>query len=173
MSEKSGGVSGCELVLAEIKQESKAARLFWVFKPSECVHGEPFDLQLSFRNETVNRFEGGECQFQIKGKLSYSFRAALPVIEPNEVKTVTFPKIVLGEVGFIALSSIRINSRDGKLVPIMDKTSSGLLDPHYAQPLSFASKEEIYQKYAVIVALASSALASVLTVVNVIVALLK
>jgi hypothetical protein len=71
------------------------------------------------------------------------------------------------------LSNIGIKSRDGKLVPIRDKNSSGLLDPHYAFPLSFASKEEIYQKYAVIVALASSALASVLTVVNVIVALLK
>lgn len=87
MTDKLGttlGVSECRLVLTDIRQESKAARLFWIFKPSERVYGKPFDLYLSFRNQTINGFEGGVCTFQIIGNLAYDFKAEIPAIEPNE-----------------------------------------------------------------------------------------
>ena len=161
-----------KLVLTERRQESKADRFFWIFKPSECIQGEPFDLYLTFRNDSDRRFEGGTCRFQIKNELSYGFTVDLPAIEPHQTKTVTVPNITLAEKGFIALTGFDVRTNDGKIVPCYD-TKGKIMNISRAYPLLLATREEMYQKYAVIVALFFSVLATILTIVNVLVSIFR
>lgn len=158
------------LVLIERRQQSKADRFFGIFKPNECIQGEPFDLYLTFRNDSDQRFEGGTCSFQIKNELRYDFMVNLPPIEPHEVKTVTVQNITLAERGFIALTSLSAKTKAGQIVPCYD-IKGEIMGSHKAYPLLLATREEIYQKYAVVVALFFSVLASILTIVNVLVSI--
>lgn len=161
-----------KLVLTERRLESKADRFFWIFKPSECIQGEPFDLYLTFRNDSDQRFEGGTCRFHISNKLRYDFTVDLPAIEPHQTKTVTVPNITLAETGFVAFTSFEVRTEDGKIVPCLDAKDK-IMGSSLAYPFLLATREEMYQKYAVIVALCFSVLATILTIVNVLVSIFR
>lgn len=164
----------CELVLTNIRQTSSASRFFGLFKPKEPVNWEPFDLHLTFKNDSDQEFEGGKCKFIIRGELTENDHDVdIPPIKPKETKTITLPDLIIAEAGFHALTRMEIESKNGKKVSckdVDDKDTGGMTR---AYALIFATREELYQKYAVIVALFFSILASVLTIVNVIVTILK
>lgn len=159
-----------ELVFTDWRLESKADRFFWIFKPSECIQGEPFDIHLTFRNDGQQKFEGGTCRFQIKNKLLYNYKTDLPAIEPHQAKTVTISDILLAETGTLALTSFGVKTEEGKMVPCKD-AKGNFMGSSRAYSFLLATREELYQKYAVIVALFFSILATILTIVNVLVAI--
>lgn len=166
-------MSKCELVLAEIRVESKADKLFWLFKPKELVYWEPFDLHLSFRNNTDQAFGGGKCTFGIKAEFSrLNFEIDLPLIEPNKVEEVIISNIRLSEIGVNALTDILVQNTEGKKVLCKDP-DGGETSKNRQYSIHAVSREELYQKYAVVVALFFSVLASILTIVNVLVAIFK
>ena len=158
-----------ELFLSDLQLVSKADRFFWIFKPSECIQGEPFDIHLTFRNDGQQKFEGGTCKLHVKNRLSYDFETDLPAIEPHQSKTVTISDIRLAETGFIGLTSFDVRTKEGKMVSCKDADGK-IMDSRRAYPFLLANREELYQKYAVIVAIFFSVLATVLTIVNVLVA---
>lgn len=167
-------MSDGDLLLADIKQTSKASRLFGLFRPNESVNWEPFDLHLTFKNNSDQQFEGGKCKFVIKGELSEdSFDVDVPPLDPNEIKTVPLQDLIIAEAGFIAVTRLRVESKDGKKVLCKDVDGKDTSRTQGAYPLYLATREELYQKYAVVVALFFSILASILTIINVIVAILK
>jgi len=161
-----------KLVLTERRQESKADRFFGIFKPSECIQGEPFDLYLTFRNDSDQRFEGGTCRFHISNKLRYDFTVDLPAIEPYQAKTVTVTDITLAEKSLVALTGFDVRTKDEKIVPCLDERGN-TMGSSRAYPLLLATREEMYQKYAVIVALCFSVVATILTIVNVLVSIFR
>lgn len=162
------------LVLADYQQMSKARKFFWVFKPREPIQWEPFDLHLTFRNELKQKFEGGSCRFLIKGELTHlDFELAIPPIESKETITVIQPNVVISEAGYVGITGLIIKPKNGKTLSCVDKYGINTATPERIYPLFLATREELYQKYAVIVALASSIIATILTAVNVLVSLLR
>ncbi len=167
-------MSDCDLLLVNIKQISKASRLFRLFKPKESINWEPFDLHITFKNNNEQPFEGGKCNFIIKGVQSEDdFDVDIPSMDPKEVKTITCHDLIIAEAGFIAVTRLRIESKEGKKVLCKDEDGKDTSRPQSAYPLYLATREELYQKYAIVVALFFSIFASILTVINVIVAILK
>lgn len=164
-------MSECQLLLTRIEQKSKAPRFFWIFQPKECVYHEPFDLYLTFKNNSDQRFEGGTCKFVIRGELTWDHTIELPVIEPHQTKTITKPNIVVQDTGFICLTHLSVYTKDEKSISC--KTVDGEPAAIIYFPLLFANREELYQKYAVVVAIFFSVLAFILTIVNMIVAIFK
>jgi len=81
--------------------------------------------------------------------------------------------MTLAESGFVALQKINVHTKDGKPVPCKNTKGWNVADPKHAFPIPLATREEIYQKYAVVVALFFSVLASILTIVNVLVAIFR
>ncbi len=162
----------CRLLFTRWVQISQAARFFWFFKPSECVQGEPFDLCLTFKNDSNHGFQGGECDFRIKGELAgWDFAAKLPPIKPHESETVIVRNITIPFVGSITLSDLILVTENRERVPCSDIKGRETLVNTY--PLALTSKEEIYQKYAVIVALFFSTIAAILTIINVLVSIFR
>lgn len=161
------------LVFMGRQQKSKATRFFRLFKPSECIKGEPFDLHLTFKNDSDAEYTGGECSFGIDSATFHTdFSIDLPPIKPHEDKTVTIPDITVGMTGFVALSRLAVRTKDGKEVSI--KGASGRsINSSTAYPLSFVTREELYQKYSVIVALVFNIFAAILTIVNVLISIFR
>lgn len=58
-------MSNCKLKLIEMRQETKAKRIFGLFKSKECVEWEPFDLHLSFKNISDHPFDEGNVRFSV------------------------------------------------------------------------------------------------------------
>ncbi len=100
----------------------------------------------------------------------YDYKTDLPAIEPHQTKTVTISDITLAETGLIGLTSFDARTEDGKMVPCKD-TKGNFMGSSRVYPFLLATREELYQKYAVIVALFFSVLATILTIVNVLVSL--
>ncbi len=168
MSQTSG------LTLVNIELLSKAKRFFWVFKPKEPILWEFFDLKLTFRNDMNQRFEGGLCQFTIQGNLTHAeYTVDVPPIESHEEGAVTESNLRIAEPSYHALTEITITTKDGKAILCKDTDGGDIGNPNYCYPVCLTTREEIYQKYAVLVALATSIVATVLTIVNVIVTIYR
>jgi len=162
------------LTLLNFEQISKSKRLFWIIKPKEPIQWEFFDLKLTLRNNMHQRFEGGLCEFVIQGNLTHcEYMLEIPPIEAHRSATATKVGIRIAEPGYHALTSIRINDRAGKLISCEDLEGDDVADPANAYPLWLATREEVYQEYAVLIALATSILATILTIVNVIITILR
>jgi hypothetical protein len=162
------------LTLLNFEQISKSKRFFWVIKPKEPIQWEFFDLKLTLMNNTHQRFDGGVCKFVIQGSTTHcEYTLEIPPIEAHRSATATKVGIRITEPGYHALTSIRINDRDGKPISCEDLEGDDVADPGNAYPLWLATREEIYQEYAVLIALATSILATILTIVNVIITILK
>lgn len=115
-------------------------------------------------------FEGGVCHFQIRGTLTYDFTSNIPAINPQQSITVTKTDIRLAETGFVALQNFRTKIENER--PTICKDSKGdLMDSNHAYPFLLASREELYQKYSVVIALFFSILATILTIINVLIAI--
>ena len=171
MKEKQA-ISKCQLILTGIQQKSKAKKLFWLFRPSECIYWEPFDLSLSFKNVSTMKFEGGRCSFLIWGENTHkTANIAFPTIEPNEVATISISNGIVGEVSTTWVTKIEVQDKDGKAVLCKDSEGKDTNREDWIRLLRFVTKEEVYQKYAVVVALFFSILASILTIINVLVAI--
>ena len=159
-------MSDCQLVLTEIRQESKAKRVLGLFKPNELVTGEPFDLHLTFRNDGEQKFLGGRCKVNISPPhliAPTSDIASLPSIKPKDSETVVLEDVIIPFSGYVSLLIFSVEDVDGNNV---------FAEGSRRDYLMLTNHEELYQKYAVIVAISSSALASILTIINVLVSIL-
>ncbi len=137
-----------------------------IFKPKEIIIGEPFDLHLTFKNNGQEDFSGGECRFHTEEGHGYSlfnYHEKVESIKPEEAKTVVFKSLFIKQPGYAAMLGLTVNDLNGNEV-----FRQGEKDIY---PIKNATREELYQKYSVIVALFFSTLASILTVINVLVSI--
>lgn len=119
------------------------------------------------------RFWRGKCLFTICGKLDRHYEVDIPPIGLSDSGTAISNDLILIESGFVGLTKLSVQSKSGEHVQITDSKQERPVGINSVFPLEFAVRDEIYQKYSVIAALVSSTVASILTVVNVIVALLR
>ena len=162
----------CKLTFLGYRQESRAKRILWIFKPKEVIAWEPFKLHLTFRNDSDTEYLGGKCIFKIKQQSAESdYEVDMPPVTSKEVVTVAKDNIIVTEAGFASLTSLNlIQYPEHEYVLCM--TSDGTKetkDRSILFPLGVTNREELYQKYAVVVAIIFSVLATILTIVNVIV----
>jgi len=153
-----------QLVLANYRQESRAKRILGIFKPRGAVTGEPFNLHLTFKNDSEQEFPGGKCELFIDEARAYSlvpYEAVMPSIKPKESTTIVFRNRIIEVPGYTPFRLV-VKDVEGKDV---------LHESEKVYRLSNASREELYQKYAVVVALFFSILATLLTIVNVLVSI--
>jgi len=155
-----------QLVLVDYKQSQPGAkRIFWMFKPREAVTGEPFNLSIAFRNNSERELSGGKCYLYVdtaEGAALDPYEIDMPAIASKVSRTVAFENLAVQELGY---SAFRVSVRN--------PGGEEVLNDYESRRLTNASLEELYQKYAVVVALFFSTLATVLTIMNIIVSLFK
>ena len=123
-------MSECQLVLEGIRQESKAKRILWFFKPKEIITWEPFDLQLTFRNNTDEEFPGGKCTFMIRKPSTHNtYDADMPSIKPKESKTVVKKDLRIDEYGYVGLTFLQVKTFEQKPVSCVDIEGKTTSDP--------------------------------------------
>lgn len=154
------------LVLVEYKQnQPKAKRIFWMFKARESVTGEPFNLRLTFKNTSKQEFSGGKCHVYIdtaEGTALTPYEIEIPAIAPKGIVSIVYEDLVIQETGY---SAFRIR--------VYNNNNEKMLEDDNHHRLTNATPEELYQKYAVVVALLFSTLATILTIVNILVSLFR
>jgi len=168
-------MSECQLTFLGTRQESKAKRIFWIFKPQEVLSWEPFNLTLGFRNDTDKDYSGGICTFTIKQQATeVEYEVNMPPIKSKKTAVVVKENLVVYETGYTSLLRLAVQDLEQKDVLCMTvEGEKETRNPFILYPLYVTSREEVYQKYSVVVALFFSVLATVLTIINVIVSLLS
>jgi hypothetical protein len=140
-------------------------REYWIFKPKDTITGEPFNLHLTFKNNSNRKFSGGKCRLYIDTAhgiaLTY-YETSIPEITPRNTVDIVYEDLVVQEPGFSAF-----------WVQVYTNSNEAVLEDNNQYKLTNANMEELYQKYAVVVALFFSTLATALTIVNIIVSLLR
>ncbi len=167
-------MSECKLTFLGEKQESKAKRILWIFKPKEVLAWEPFDLTLGFRNDSDTDFLGGKCTFAVKQQTTeVEYEVTMPPIKSKKTAVVVKENMVVYETGYTSLYRLAVQDLENNdVLCLTEEGEKETSDPFMLYPLYVTSREEVYQKYSVVVALFFSVLATVLTIINVIVSLL-
>jgi hypothetical protein len=147
---------GYGLLLLHHVTRSRARRVYKFFKPSEIVSGEPFDIDLLFRNDGDVPFPGGKItiQFEYGPDVLQEAEKELPRISPGETgKLIISSRIP--STGVCVLKILAIVASDGKRVKCVDSENRSVIywEHETAIPFDVVSKEEIYQKYSFLVAL--------------------
>jgi hypothetical protein len=148
-----------DLIKIKVSHElnSKAHRVYKIFKPKEIVQGEPFDIILTFKN-IGEKFHGGFFDLEIT-QLALRVNVkqiTVPPLEENKVFTVKVSDIALELTGICG-----IEFRNQKYYTADHETAgsiylwseTGKLQHNEFLFLPISSKEEIYQKYSLVVAL--------------------
>lgn len=163
----------CKLLVEELI-ESKAKRVFHIFKPKEVVANEKYRLGLTFTNTGDTMFNGGEIQAQVAypvggRELQFDLTESIPMMSPKQSKAIKFGTQTAMTSGIAVLRVMSIVLRD-KNVEIECRSVLGedLLDRRRDNVLNFsvASREEIYQRYSVVVAIFFSTIAIILSIIN-------
>jgi hypothetical protein len=82
---------------------------------------------------------------------------------------ITKSNFVVRDYGFSYLTDFRVIDKHEKQISCFNKANEGFLFDHI--PLSLSTREELYLKYSVVVALFFSVLGSILTAINVLIAI--
>ena len=174
MSKTISGKIKCKL-LVETLFESKAKRICYIFKPKEVVVDEKYMLGLTFTNDGDTMFTGGkievELAYVIYGKeLQLDLNPlSIPIIPPKQSKSIYF-ETQKAEASGTAFLRVKKFIPENKKVEIecYNRFGEDLFDRKKDNVLTFsiASREEIYQKYSVVVALFFSIIAMGLSIIN-------
>jgi hypothetical protein len=140
---------------------SKAQRIYKFFKPKEIVQGEPFDLELTFTN-IGEAFYGGTTtlDFQYPGDRSEQIKKIeSPPINENQSHILTLKDLRIDFSGVcgIAFQTQHINRIDKtpRSQTYIYDDEGGSMGFGYALALPVTSKEELYQKYSLVMALSA------------------
>jgi len=109
----------------------------------------------------------GKCKIKIAPPhliALHSHEVSLPPIKPKENKTVVLEDLIVPFSGYVNVSLVSVEDVKGNSVSLEGEPDGDLM---------IASHEELYQKYAVVVAILFSVLATVLTIINVLVSIFK
>jgi len=139
------------------KVKSKAKRVY-IFKPKEVVQEEKFDLEIKFQN-LGEQFNGGSCRLVLHYPDSTDPMECIeiPRLNENESMTKTVEDLVMitsGNCGF-ELHEQRYKTRDDiehSELFLFDERNN-LIEEDYFLTIPVSSKEEIYQKYSLVIAL--------------------
>lgn len=162
----------CKL-LAEHLVESEAKRVCYIFKPKEVIVGEKYRLGLTLTNGNTI-FNGGHIKGQISypigdRELKYDLIQSIPAIPPKQSKRIYFEpqKAVASGIGILRVMNIIPNDENVE-IECYNIFEEDLFDRAKDNVLTFliASREEIYQRYSVVVALIFSIIAMVLSIIN-------
>lgn len=157
--------------IMKLSIKSKASRIFSLFKPKDPVVNENFDLVLTVINLNQETYKNGyvSCKLRyvdadISDISPTEVRFLFDALRPNEEKDLWAMNQTALSSGSVLIHEFNLVC-DGKLVARGDKVSGSTIPCHSFinstdqgidkdNPLSFhvASKEELYQKYGVIVA---------------------
>ena len=160
------------LVAEKVLTKSRAKRLFYLFKPKEVVCGEEYLAGLSIRNEDDTAFEGGKMEGILSfpfggGDLSYDLKQVIPLIPPKQLKDIWFEPQTAESSGTGLIKVIRILPiGEDAVVECRDKYGYNMIDTNRVLTLQIASREEIYQKYSVVLALLFSVVAMTISIIN-------
>lgn len=168
----------CRLLVEKTLYESKARRFFYLYKPKEIVVGEDYLIGLTIRNEDNTTFNGGKIEVRLfvpygASKLSYNLTQVIPFVPPKQSRDIWFEPQT-AEIAGTAMLSIR------KIVPIGEdvniechnKFGDNMLNSDEVLTVQISSREEIYQKYSVVVAILFSVIAITISIVNAIVSII-
>lgn len=163
----------CKL-LAETLIESKAKRVFYIFKPREVVVDENYKLGLTLTNEGDTVFDEGKIEVQLsymigEKELQLDLKQSIPIIASKQSKNIYFQTQKAETSGKAILRVMNIIPKNEKVkIACYNISRENLLDRQNDNVLTFsiASREEIYQRYSVLVALFFSIIAMVLSIIN-------
>jgi len=170
----------CKL-LAETLLESKAKSVFYVFKPKEVVVDENYRLGLTLHNKGDTTFNGGKIEVKLSymignAELFFGLEQVIPIIPPKQSKNIWFETQKAESSGKGILRIMKtIPEDENVVVECSSKRGENLLDRKKDNVLTFsiASREEIYQRYSVVVALIFSIIAMILSIINAIASIIS
>jgi len=167
------------LLAKEVLTKSKAKRLFYVCKPKEVVCGEEYVLGLVILNDDTITFNGGRIEITLffpygSGRMTYHLKQVIPLIPPKQSKTIWFePQAAeLSGTGMISIQKIVAIGED-IIVECYNMHGDSMLDTTRVLAFQVASREEIYQKYSVGVALFFSIIAMTVAIINAIASIIN
>lgn len=145
---------------------SKANRIYKFFKPEEIVQGEPFEITLTFEN-IGEKFHGGFFSLVItqRGLTVPVKQIDIPPLEESEVKVITISDIAVELSGACGMEfrNQHYQTTDRGTVDgiyLWSATGMKMHDGNFLF-LPISSKEEIYQKYSLVVSLIALAISLV------------
>lgn len=168
---------------------SKASRIFYFFKPKEPVVSEEFDLGLTIINLNQETYKNGyvSCisRYTNANVPPIELRFPFETIEPNEEKELWTISQIAFSSGTVLLHDCNLIC-EGKLVARGDIIGGSTIPCHsfinlmnqpidWETPLIFsiASRDELYQKYSVVVAIWTSITAILISTASLLISLMK
>ena len=148
-------------LVIEYRVTSKADRMWCLFKPKEIIEGEKFDVEFQFTNNNED-FQGGffDLIFRYPGDIDqYQGKVEIPEIKKGESQIIKLEDQLMetsGYCGFIFRNQYTtVGNKEQKYYFLYSKDEQRLERNDYLG-INVSSKEEIYQKYSVTVALWAS-----------------
>ena len=164
-------------LVVEYKVTSKANRMWHFFKPKEIVEGENFDVEFRFINNYED-FQGGSFDLifrypenveQPEGKVE------IPEIKKGESKIKKLEdKIMItsGYCGFIFRNQITTVNNQEQVYYFLYTVGGERLEKDSWLGIDVSSKDELYQKYSVTVALWTSVISILISTIGILIQLL-
>lgn len=160
--------------------ESKATRVFHIFKPKEVIVDEYYMLGLTLHNRGDTQFNGGKIEAMLSyplqsSELSCELKSDVPTILPNKSEKIQFEQQKAESSGKTIFRVKSIVPNDASVnVECCNIYGENLLNRLQDNVLTFsiASREEIYQRYSVVVAIFFSVIAMVVSIINAIASIL-
>ncbi|MDH5439602.1 MAG: hypothetical protein OEZ48_02705 [Candidatus Bathyarchaeota archaeon] len=165
MDEKGMSTTTYKLQLVDTQIKSKAKRIYKIFKPSEVIAGEPFYINLSFHN-VGPKYPGGNILLKLlygpPPHVIATETLNLGEMEPGSDLVLT-TNWTTEDSGVGKLAIEEVSSANGAQVECVDKNGTNMIYrfDRAIIPFEIASKEEIYQKYSLVVALVALAISLV------------
>lgn len=150
---------------------SKAKSMFYFFKPMDLVQGEKFDLILTFKNLADN-FSGGFCQLWFRysdSSMDNQQNFEIPPIAQNDTWTITFKEKVIptsGHCGLVFDNQHYYSNQGQKQYDYLYDFQDTHLTRKAWISIIVISKEELYQKYAVNLAIVAIVISFIAIVIS-------
>ena len=162
----------CMLLVEKPLYKSKARRFFYLFKPKEIVVGENYLVGLNIRNEDNIAFNGGKIDVKLfspygGGEISYDLTQVIPVVPPKQSRDIWFEPQEAEIAGTAMLSILRIIPIGEDVnIECHNRDGDNMLNSGKVITVQISSREEIYQKYSVVVAIFFSVIAMTVSIIN-------
>lgn len=159
------------------KPISEAKRMFLIFKPTEVLQSEIFTIEFTFRN-IGEEFQGGSCDFLLRYPddiFSYIGNIKIPSIGMGESTTRLWTNLIIYSHGNIGLvfDNQKYRTIEGDTIEenyLSDEYGNRLYRNNWLFFL-VSSKEEMYQKYSVIVAVYVAIISIILSTIGIFISL--
>lgn len=159
-------------ITVEVKPVSKAKRMWLIFKPKEIIEEENFELLIKFTH-VEGDFHGGS--FSLIKRYPENIQqheriVKIPPLKNKESTTITIENICFdtsGYCGFYFRNQItRIEDNEQKFEFLYGADDERMARAHWLG-INVASKDEIYQKYSVTIALWASVVSIIISAIGI------